>query len=50
MDPEATGISMQRLGKQLLAATNTHAIIEELSDAVISMQVCEVSSSKYAAK
>jgi hypothetical protein len=50
MDPEEKDISRHRLSKQLLAATNTHAIIEELSEALMSMQVCHVSSSKHAAK
>jgi hypothetical protein len=38
VEPEETAVTRRRLGKHIPAATNTHAVIEELLDAVFCMR------------
>jgi hypothetical protein len=39
LEPEETAVIMQRLGKHIPTATDTHATIEELLDAVFSVRL-----------
>jgi hypothetical protein len=49
VEPEETAVAMQRLGKHVPAATNTHATTQELLDSVFSMRSV-LSNTQYGVK